>query len=149
MGDSMKKTKKIGWQKYEDVIENQLNSPVANHLINSFLGGVFPESNLPIPEHDHEHDHEDEHLIQDQFTIAIPETLSNEISLLTNFDCWVGHTNFNITEDIKKQMNRIEGIEVLKICSRYRFFIGIGKMFSFKEVRKNIEDQLITRKTNG
>lgn len=140
----MKKTKKIGWQKYEDVIENQLNSPVANYLINSFLGSVPSDNNVNLPALE-----DDDENIQEQFIITIPESLSNEISLLTNFDCWVGHTNFNITEDIKKQMNRIEGIEVLKICSRYRFFIGIGKMFSFKEVRKNIEDQLIARRTNG
>lgn len=140
----MKKTKKIGWQKYEDVIENQLNSPVANHLISSFLGSVPVDNNVNLPALE-----DDDENIQEQFIVTIPESLSNEISLLTNFDCWVGHTNFNITEDIKKQMNRIEGIEVLKICSRYRFFIGIGKMFSFKEVRKNIEDQLIARRTNG
>jgi len=31
----------------------------------------------------------------------------------------------------------------LKICSRYRFFIGIGRMFDFKNVRKNIENILL------
>jgi hypothetical protein len=45
-------------------------------------------------------------------------------------------------------MNKIEGIEVLKICSRYRFFIGIGQLFSFKDIRKNIEQELINRKNS-
>jgi dimeric dUTPase (all-alpha-NTP-PPase superfamily) len=75
----------------------------------------------------------------------VPENLSNEIQLLSNFDCWVGHTNFNITEEIKNTMNRIDGIEVLKICSRYRFFIGVGKCFNFKEVREEIEKQFISK----
>jgi hypothetical protein len=52
----------------------------------------------------------------------------------------LGHTNFNITKEIKDKLNRTEGIELLKICSRYRFFIGVGRMFDFGNVRKVIED---------
>ena len=52
------------------------------------------------------------------------------------------YTNFNITEDVKEELNKTEGVEVLKIVSRYRFFVGIGKMFNFKEVRKDIEENL-------
>ena len=107
----MKKHKKIAWQKYEDVIETQLNSPIANSLISSFLGTNEP-IDLPSVED------EEDRIIQDQFMVSIPESLSNEIYLITNFDCWIGHTNFDITETIKKQMNKIEGIEVLKICSK-------------------------------
>ena len=59
--------------------------------------------------------------------------------MLTNFDCWVGHTNFNLSKKIASELEKIEGVELLRICSRYRFFIGIGKMFDFKAVRKNLE----------
>ena len=55
----------------------------------------------------------------------------------------MGHTNFNLTEDIKESLNEVDGVEVLKICSRYRFFVGVGRMFDFSDVRKNIEDQII------
>jgi hypothetical protein len=61
------------------------------------------------------------------------------------FDCWMGHTNFDITPKIKEQLNKIQGVEVLKICSRYRFFIGVGKMFSFTDVRKNIEKDILPK----
>ena len=73
----------------------------------------------------------------------LSEQFMNEISMLTNFDCWVGHTNFNLSKKIVSELERIEGVELLRICSRYRFFIGIGKMFDFKAVRKNLEKRLL------
>jgi hypothetical protein len=136
----MKKTKKIGWQKYEDLIEQQIKSPLSGLL----LGAMLPK--LEEMEAD-----EDAGSLLEQnepFVMAIPESLSSEIQLTTNFDCWIAHTNFDITETIKSAINKIEGIEVLKIHSRYRFFIGVGKMFDFKEVRKEIENRLIQEKKN-
>jgi hypothetical protein len=58
------------------------------------------------------------------------------------FDCWIGHTNFDITEAEKHALDRVPGIEVLKIMSRYRFFIGIGKLFSLTDVRPLVDDAL-------
>jgi len=59
------------------------------------------------------------------------------------FNFWMGHTNFDITNDTKKILDATEGVEVLKIFSRYRFFIGVGKMFKFQNVRNNIEKELL------
>lgn len=58
------------------------------------------------------------------------------------FDCWTFHTNFDITEKELKLLKSINGIEVLKVMSRYRCFIGIGKMFNFREVRTDIQSLL-------
>jgi hypothetical protein len=136
----MKKTKKIGWQKYEDLIEQQIKSPLSGLL----LGAMLPKLE------EMEADEDAESLLEqnEPFVMAIPETLSSEIQLTTNFDCWIAHTNFDITETIKNAINKVEGVEVLKIHSRYRFFIGVGKMFDFKEVRKEIENRLIQEKKN-
>lgn len=136
----MKKTKKIGWQKYEDLIEQQIKSPLSGLL----LGAMLPKLE------EIEADEDSESLLEqnEPFIMAIPETLSSEIQLTTNFDCWIAHTNFDITETIKNAINKVEGVEVLKIHSRYRFFIGVGKMFDFKEVRKEIENKLIQEKKN-
>ena len=71
--------------------------------------------------------------------------LSNEITLAASFDCWLGHTNFNLTEEIKDNLNKVDGVEVLKICSRYRFFVGIGKMFEFSDVRETIEKNILNK----
>ena len=40
----------------------------------------------------------------------------------------------------KTKLEKVRGVEVLKICSRYRFFLGVGQMFNFSDVRKEIED---------
>jgi len=55
------------------------------------------------------------------------------------FDCWFCHTNFDLTEADKNALDLVDGIEALKIVSRYRFFIGIGKMFSLTDVRPRVE----------
>jgi hypothetical protein len=75
--------------------------------------------------------------------MPISPQLINDIQVISTFDCWIGHTNFDITNSIRDKLNKIDGIELLKIYSRYRFLIGIGHMFNFKEVRKNIEKTLI------
>ena len=75
--------------------------------------------------------------------MPISRQLLDDITMSSNFECWVGHTNFDITNTIKEKLDKIQGIEVLKIWSRYRFFIGIGKMFDFTEVRNNIETDII------
>ena len=75
--------------------------------------------------------------------LSISEDVLSDISMITNFDCWVGHANFDITPSVRETLDRVEGVELLKICSRYRFFIGIGKMFTFKSVRKDLEKQLL------
>ena len=86
---------------------------------------------------------EDVKFVESSPTITISDQMMNELSMLTSFDCWVGHTNFNITPSMKAKLDNVEGVELLKVCSRYRFFIGIGKMFSFKTVRTNLEKELL------
>ena len=76
----------------------------------------------------------------------VSQQLLEDVTMLSNYDCWIGHTNFDITPIVKDKLNKIPGIEVLKICSRYRFFIGIGNMFDFTDVRKIIEGELLRGK---
>ena len=140
----MKQTHKIGWQKYEDVLETRLQSPLMGQLYKSLANVISQDSDINSLEEDMEFEVEDEGTI-DPVMINIDQDLSNDIVLVTNFDCWLGHTTFNLTEEIKTKLNAVDGVEVLKICSRYRFFIGVGKMFDFSEVRKNIEKQLINK----
>lgn len=56
------------------------------------------------------------------------------------FNFWLGHSNFNISEQIKNILENIAGIEILDIFTRYRFRIAIGKCFNDSEVMKNIND---------
>lgn len=59
-----------------------------------------------------------------------------------HFDFWLAHTNFNVDSEVIEKLCRVDGVEVLKIISRYRFILAPGKAFSFSDVRKNIEEIL-------
>jgi hypothetical protein len=135
---------KIGWQKYEDVIEKQISSPMLSNILGNILQNRVLDSEIEDEDDDlEEADHED--ILEKQMPLVFPmsQKLLEDIHVISNFDCWVGHTNFDITHKIKDKLDKIPGVELLKICSRYRFFIGIGNMFDFSEVRKNIEKELL------
>lgn len=143
----MKNNKKIGWQKYEDFIEKQLTSPILTNILQNIA-----TTNLHVDEDDDEEDDEDTYTDESDDDknlkiisplLPITNQLIDDITMLSTFDCWIGHTNFDVTPTIKNILNKVPGVEVLKICSRYRFFIGIGKMFDFKDVRQYIEDSLL------
>lgn len=133
----MRVKKKIGWQKYEDLIQNQLESPFLDSIYSQLTGH-------PHDDDDDDYDDDDYGPPQHGGNVIIPinERLMENISLASNFECWMGHTNFNITPEVRDKLNTTVGVEVLKICSRYRFFVGIGKMFDFAEVRQAIEQTL-------
>jgi len=138
----MKKGKfKIGWQKYEDLMEKQLSSPILTSVIKNFaMQNLNLDEDMSDEDLDELLDRQEEKM---PAIIPISEKLIEEMTVLASFDCWMGHTNFDITPSIKEKLNTIPGIEVLKICSRYRFFVGIGTMFDFAEVRKVIESDIL------
>lgn len=135
----MRVKNKIGWQKYEDLLQNQLESPFLDSLYSQLTGnhehdddeiGGYDDDDYGPPQHG------------GNIIIPINERLMENISLAANFECWMGHANFNLTAEVRDKLKRTDGVEVLKICSRYRFFVGIGKMFDFSEVRRAIEQTL-------
>lgn len=143
-----KLTKKIGWQKYEDYIEKQLSCPMLQNIIQNMI----PSSEDLIEDEEDDEDtdtYEDDDSKKNPLSIVIQKMLPltpqviDDISMLANFDCWIGHTNFDITPKIREQLNKIPGIEMLKIFSRYRFFVGIGQMFDFQNIRYDIENEII------
>jgi len=143
-------SKKIGWQKYEDYIEKQLSCPILQNIIQNMI----PETEEDIlgeedDDEDEDESYEDEDNKKDMMSATLHKMLPltpqviDDISMLANFDCWIGHTNFDITPSIKNKLNKMPGIEILKIFSRYRFFVGIGQMFDFQSIRFDIEQELI------
>ena len=136
--------RKIGWQKYENVIADQLSSPILQELLTITNPPVemintdeFTYEELESLQKELAYD------TQAQQSVALTDEFVSQVNMLAQFDCWVGHTNFDITKNIKDTLDTAEGVEILKINSRYRFFIGVGKMFDFKDVRTNIEEKLL------
>ena len=124
--------KEIAWEKWEDDIiqersreDSKTESVDEDSLEESFLEAM---ENMPIQE--------------------VPKVVSTAVGIFeiydrnkpsNQYDCWLGHTNFNISQEVKNCIEIIEGVEVLKVLTRYRFFVGIAKMFDFKKVRVEIE----------
>jgi len=146
--------KKIGWQKYEMMLEEQISSDFISKLIKLNMENLKNETLLQGEEHPEEGQYEEEeeyeeHVeTEDKIFLPINNKLIEEAVMASSFDCWVGYTNFDITQSIKEELDKTEGVEILKIMSRYRFFIGIGKMFDFTNVRKNIEYTLTKEKND-
>jgi arsenate reductase-like glutaredoxin family protein len=147
----VKLVKKIGWQKYEDYIEKQLSCPMLQNILQS----MFPTAEDLIEDNSDDSEDEDESYADEDEDkksslamvihkmLPLTPQIIDDISVLANFDCWIGHANFDITPKIRDQLNKIAGVEVLKIFSRYRFFVGIGQMFDFQNVRYDIEKIII------
>ena len=97
-------SKKIGWQKYEEMIKSQMSSPFASLLLTNNLNMIdFSEDQEDLDELDLEMLQDSE---QDLLVVPVPENFSEQLSLLTNYECWVGHTNFDITESIKSAVEK-------------------------------------------
>ena len=140
----MKKTRKIGWQKYEDIIESQISSPLIDKIYQSMSRMVHEYQVTQEEDHPLPPDEAEIELFEQPIILNMDESIAGEITIASNFDCWVAHTNFNLTEKIKNQLDDADGVEMLRVFSRYRFLIGIGRMFDFTDVRKNIESKLET-----
>ena len=124
--------KKIAWERWdEDVIEQE--------IVEDFY-----------EKHD---ESEDEDGVEDALTFLekIPSLVStpmgmyqlhDKMNVMNQFDCWMGYTNFDITESVKRTIEDIKGVELLSIMTRYRFFLGVGKLFKFSSVRRLIESSV-------
>ena len=68
---------------------------------------------------------------------AVPINNNHSIDKIFNF--WTGHTNFSITPKIAKEIELVEGVEVLDVITRYRFRVGVGKLFKGNEVMSSVQ----------
>lgn len=115
---------KIAWEKWYDVVEEE------QEVEETEVEWSDDEPQMIIPE-----------LFEiEKINTPIGEYSANDRMLPTKlFDCWICHTNFPLTKKELNILNNIPGIECLKIMSKYRFFIGIGRLFDFSDVRANVQ----------
>lgn len=134
--------RKIAWENWNVLEEEMLAAQ------SEMFQGPFSD------EQDNEEDAEDQDMplplssllmMSGSKTIETPLGAYNEISILkpsSRWDCWMGYTNFDITKSVLDSIEQIPGVEALKCMGRYTFFIGVAKLFSIKNVRKQIEETL-------
>ncbi len=127
--------KKIAWEKWED------------HLI----------ENVTVEEEPLEESPEENTVDIMALLNTLPHIVSTPVGMYhfddrmrpsKQYDCWIGHSNFDITNDIKNQIESIPGVEVLSILTRYRFFLGIGRLFNFREVRVRIDSAVCSNNSD-
>jgi hypothetical protein len=128
--------KKIAWEKYENYVNKSL---AVSKILSSgkfFDGGLYNH----LEQRGEEEDDEEtgEYMLEFPMTRQIISNIETSI----NFNCWFGHTNFDIKHSTVKKIDEAEGIELLEVISRYRFLIGVGKAFEFPNVRANLEQIL-------
>jgi len=137
----------IHWQKYEDSVNNDLN--ISKLLM---TGKFVKETEKEVKEeeylkHSYQEEDEDEDEQTGHFVMQFPITaeMMYNIKLCSDYECWVGHCNFDITQPIVSELNlNVPGVEYLKPLTRYRFLVGIGKAFEFSKVRSDIQQKLGT-----
>ena len=64
------------------------------------------------------------------------------------FKLRVGHSNFKLTEDFYRVIGQQPGIEALDILTPYRFRIAVGKMFTDRDVMKEVRDKMVLHVRN-
>ena len=135
-----------------------METPVKNSLIvwEKWIDPFDPE-NLRLENHVHEHDsledetidHSEEEdmlsLANGQMKVLVTPIGLLPMDILSNsekFNFWIGHTNFDITSGVANVIEKSNGVEILDIITRYRFRIGIGKIFTDRDVMKEINDNV-------
>ena len=66
---------------------------------------------------------------------------------LRTYELWIANTDFDITHKEVFLIKSVPGVEILQILSRYRFIIGIGKLFRFAGVKQEI-NRVLCRETS-
>lgn len=130
----MTSAKKIAWESWNVICEEMEAQEFSQE--EQDIESSYSDSQPEIPQ---------EFLMIPQRVVTTPIGVYPEESPLRpskRWDCWIGHTNFDITYDISKKIEETEGVEALKVMGRYSFFIGVAKLFDIKDVRKDIEKNL-------
>ena len=108
-------SKEIAWEKWEDdIVEERLRD--------------IPKTDTP--------DEEDElsiEALEAAFSQEVPKVVSTALGIFeiydrnkpsNKYDCWIGHTNFDITQNVSDAIESVEGVEALEVMSRYTFFLA-------------------------
>lgn len=58
------------------------------------------------------------------------------------YKLWVAHANFDITSSIARSVAQVPGVEILRVWTRYRMWVGVANLFDTQEVQRAIEREL-------
>lgn len=58
------------------------------------------------------------------------------------FKLWVLHTSAPITDELKENLKKTNGVETFNLKTKYRAIIGIGECFDQDLVRGNVQEKV-------
>ena len=132
--------RQIGWQKFEETVDDQLKSPIVRMITdhhNSEIERFFGDDSDIVSDMEGE-----EKIVSAKPMIAVPTDVGNEIYMSSAYDCWVGHVNFSLNEELDEKIAKAYGVEASKVYTRYRFVIGVGRLFNASKVKTAVEKSL-------
>lgn len=62
-----------------------------------------------------------------------------------NYKFWTAHTNFVLTDGDVARLNGVDGVEVLRVFTRYRFWFAVGQAFPDEPVKAAVRAALCGR----
>ena len=133
----MSKRATIAWESWNAIVDEMLNEDPM-----SFLDAQLTEEELEMMEN---------MLKYAPIEPAQPKVLYTPYGLFAaesmlkpsnRWDCWFCYTTFGITNSMVKNIEEVEGVESIKVLSKYTMFIGIGKLFNSTLVKLDIEDTI-------
>jgi hypothetical protein len=139
-------TNRIVWQKWFDPFGEDDIEAIEAIEENNFDSEETEVYNGEETEFDNDLDQEEQTFYKRPTRVVltpmgmIPYTDNTASSKIFNF--WVGHTNFDLTPVIVKKIELIEGVETLDVFTRYRFRVGIGKLFDSAFVMSSIAENI-------
>lgn len=80
-----------------------------------------------------------ERMIHTPFGVVNENDTSNPVH---DTEFLIGHVTFNLSKAKILAINDVEGVEFLKVISRYRFVVGIGVLFDTESVKLAIEQAI-------
>ena len=66
--------------------------------------------------------------------------MSQDSQMIKTINLWIGHCNKSISAKTAFLMSHVKGVESLDIITRYRFRVGIGKLFKEAAVKEELAD---------
>ena len=82
---------------------------------------------------------EDTYLEEDEESSQEEDGMTMANSAIKELNLWIVHTRTDLSRSLYSKIDEIEGIETLDIFSRYRFRIGIGKLFDANKVKHAVQ----------
>ena len=136
----MSDSKKIAWQSWNAMVTEFYESDMDLALLEELFSS-----------HAHEEPNENPLKFLDPaprvlYTPYGPFPTDSFLKPSDRWDCWICHTNFDVTVSIIENIEEIAGVEAIKAMGRYTIFIGIAKLFNSTEVKLNIENLIADTK---